>query len=122
MIKLIYSFGHDIELLSNSYSIYEVNKYNSILKLVTNDKLRYCYSKDSDEKILNNCKSSKLHTVVPNIKADNYLYNIVKNNLDNGDIISIKNNKSTINQLSSTIDYINQKGKKIVLLKKLLEE
>ena len=122
MIKLIYSFGHDIELLSQNYSIYEVNKYNSVLKLVTNDKLRYCYSKDKNEKILNNCKSSKLHTVVPNIKINNYLYNIVKNTLNNGDIISINNSKTTLEELSSTIDYIHQKGKKIVLLKKLLEE
>ncbi len=122
IVKLISSFGHDIELLSSTYTIYEVNKYNSIIKLTTRDNLSYCYSYASNEKLLKSCKDSKLYTIIPTIKVDNYLYNTVKNNLENGAIISIKNNNTSFRELKSTIDYIHQKGKKIVLLKKLLSE
>ena len=122
LVKLIKSYGNDIELYSNKYSIYEVNKYNSILKLVSEDKLFFCINKDKNEEMLKNCETSKLYTIVPSITPLNYLYNSVKNNLENGSIISITNNKATINELSSTINYIQQKGKKIVLLKNLIEE
>lgn len=122
ILKLIKGFGHEIELLSDNYSVYEVNKYSSILRLISESKLSFClfYNKNND--ILNNCKTSKLHSVIPSIITDKYLYNSVKNNLENGSIISITNNKNTIRELSSTVNYIHQKGKKIVLLKNLIEE
>ena len=37
-------------------------------------------------------------------------------------VYSLKNNKNTARELSSIINYILQKGKKIVTLEKLLEE
>ena len=38
--KIVYS-GNEIELLSNNYSVYEVNKYNSLLKLISKDGLLF---------------------------------------------------------------------------------
>lgn len=122
IVKLIKGFGNDVELLSNNYTIYEVNKYNSILKLISTDKLSFCIIKEKNDNILKNCKSSKLYSIIPTIKTDTYLYSTVKNNLKNGSIILIKNNKNSLRELSSTINYINQKGKNIVLLNKLIEE
>lgn len=122
LIKLIKSFGNDVELLSSKYSIYEVNKYNSILKLISEDNLSFCINQEKNDELLKSCETSKLYTIVPTIKSFNYLYNSVKHNLENGAIISVTNNISTLKELPSTINYINQKGKKIVLLKKLLEE
>lgn len=122
LIKLIKSFGNDVELSSQNYSIYEVNKYNSIIKLISDDRLEFCINKDRDNDLLNNCISSKLYTIIPSFEASNYLYNSVKHNLENGSIILIKNNKPILNELSATINYIHQKGKKIVLLKNLILE
>ncbi len=122
LIKLMIAFGNDVELLSNKYSIYEVNKYNSILKLVSDKRLNYCLNRKKDEELLDNCKESKLYSIVPTLESSTYLYNSIKNNLENGSIILIKNNKSTLIELSSSVNYILQKGKKIVPLKKLLEE
>ena len=122
LIKIIASFGNDIELLSDNYSIYEVNKYNSILRLITSDKLSYCYLEEENEDILKNCKESKLQSIIPSIKNKVYLYGNVNNKLKNGSIISMLNNNTTVKELKSTISYIYQKGKKIVLLKKLLQE
>lgn len=122
LVKLISSFGNDIELLSDNYSIYEVNKYNSILRLITKDKLSYCYLNEKNDLVLKNCKESKLQSIIPSIITNLNIYGNVKNNLDNGSIISINNSTSVVRELKSTISYIYQKGKNIVLLNNLLIE
>lgn len=122
LIKLAEFFDNDVELYSDNYSVYEVNKYSSMLKLVSNDNFSYCLNLSKDKNILDNCKASKLYTIVPSIVPENYLYTPVKNNLQNGSIILIENKVNIIKELSATINYIEQKGKKIVPLKKLLEE
>ncbi len=122
LIKLIEFFDNDVELYSLNYSVYEVNKYSSMLKLVSNDNFSYCLNLSKDKNVLDNCKTSKLYSVVPSIIPENYLYTSVKNTLQNGSIILIENKKNILKELSATINYIEQKGKKIVPLKKLLEE
>ena len=119
-IKKIISSGNEVELLSDNYSIYEVNKYNSMIKLISNDGLNFCLNNDKKSTLLKSCESSKLYSVVPNINISKKLYNYVKNNLKNGLIISLSNNKNIVNELASSINYIMQKGKKIVMLKNIL--
>ena len=114
-IKSIINDGHEVELLSDIYSVYEVNKYNSMINLISKEKLRFCINIDKNESLLNACKTSKLYTIVPTIKNNTYLY--IKNNLRNGSIIAFNNNK----QLSVTINYILQKGKIPILLKNILD-
>lgn len=121
VVKLILNFGNDVELSSTNYSIYEVNKYNSILKLISNDKLSYCLLDKENNELLKKCKESNMLTLIPSINTDKYFYDSVKNNLENGSIIKITNNLNIIKELSATINYINQKGKKIVLLKNFFE-
>lgn len=121
LVKKINDKGNQVELLSDSYSIYEVNKYNSILKLVSKTRLNFCINKEKNDALLNSCSSSKLYTIVPSINITNNLYLNIKNSLSNGLIISISNNLNNIKELSSSINYIIQKGKKIVLLKNIIE-
>ena len=120
-IRLILNNNHEIELLSDTYTIYEVNKYSSFFKQLSNNKLFFCLNKDRNDVLLKSCESSKLYSIVPSIIKTNGLYNYVKNNLENGLIIALSNNKQIVNELSSTINYIEQKGKKIVLLKSIIE-
>ena len=120
-IRLILNNNHEIELLSDTYTIYEVNKYSSFFKQLSNNKLLFCLNKDRNDVLLKSCESSKLYSIVPSIIKTNGLYNYVKNNLENGLIIALSNNKQIVNELSSTINYIEQKGKKIVLLKSIIE-
>ena len=122
VIKLIRSFGHDVELISNGYTIYEVNKYNSLLKTISNDNLSFCLNKQNEDKILKNCENSKMHSIIPSVVIENYIYNTIKHNLENGMITLVPINKQTIKELSATINYIKQKGKKIVLLSNLIQE
>lgn len=121
IVKEILKYGNDIELLSNTYGVYEVNKYTSILKLISNDRLRFCLNINKDDNVLNSCKDSKLYTITPSIIQKNNLYNSLKHNLENGSIILLSNNKIITKELSSSINYIEQKGKKIILLKSIIE-
>lgn len=122
LVKLILLSGHEVELFSKTYDSLEIKKYSSMKKILTGRNLSYCYTNLKNTLILNNCKEQKMHTIIPSIITGNYLYNDVKKNLDNGSIISISNNYNAVRELSSTINYIFQKGKEIVLVSKLLEE
>lgn len=122
LLKLILLSGHKVEFYDEKYETAAIKKYNNILKSITNDNLNYCYTTIKNDNLLENCKKEKLHTIIPTIITDFYPYNDIKNNIENGSIISLKNNKNTARELSSIINYILQKGKKIVTLEKLLEE
>ena len=122
IIKTILTYGHDVELLDNTYEISTIKKYNSIKKTIANDTFSYCYTTTKNEELLNNCKKEKMHTIIPTIITGNYPYSDIKNSLNNGAIISFENNQNTVRELSSIINYIGQKGKKITILEKLLEE
>ena len=121
IINDIIENGNEIELLSDNYTVYELNKYNSLLRLLSNDKLLFCLNSNRDINLLNSCKISKLYSVVPTVKLTKGLYSYITNNLENGIIISIDNNKHVLNELSSSINYIKQKGKSIILLKNIIE-
>lgn len=121
LVKKINDYDNQVELLSDNYSIYEVNKYNSILKFISSNKLNFCLNKNKNDSLLNACESSKLYTIVPTINITNNLYLNIKKNLSNGLIISIDNSFNNIKELSSSINYIIQKGKKIILLKNIIE-
>ena len=120
LIKTIKENGNQVELYSSNYSIYEVNKYSSLLKYVFKEKLNFCININKDNELLKSCESSKMYSIYP-YKIDNNLYLNIKNNLSNGLIIALDNSNKIVKELSSTINYILQKGKKIVLLKSIIE-
>ena len=122
LIKKMINYGNDVELLSDKYTVYEINKYNSILKLVSNDKLQFCLNNNRNKELLDACKSSKLYSIVPTAKKSKGLYIYLTRNINNGIILSLNNNKQIMNELASSINYIKQKGKNIVLLKNILDE
>ena len=97
------------------------NLLNSLLRLLSDDKLLFCLNSNRDINLLNSCKISKLYSIVPTVKLTKGLYSYITNNLENGIIISIDNNKHVLNELSSSINYIKQKGKSFILLKNIIE-
>ena len=120
IVKQIIDNGNEVELLSDNYTIYEVNKYNSMIKMISNNKLLFCMNKEKNNELLNSCETTKLYSIVPKQNINN-LYSYMKNNLENGMIILLSNKKSIVNELSSTLSYIKQKGKNLILLKSILE-
>ncbi len=120
VVEKIYLNGHSIELLSSDYA--NIKKANKILKSLTGNKAKYCYSEEEDKDIIEVCEKNKMHSIIPTIITSNFPYNDIKNNVTSGSMISLTNNIGTVRELSSIINYLNQKGYKILLLEDLLDE
>lgn len=120
VVEKIYLNGHSIELLSSDYA--NIKKANKILKSLTGNKAKYCYSEEEDKDIMEVCEKNKMHSIIPTIITSNFPYNDIKNNVTSGSMISLTNNIGTVRELSSIINYLNQKGYKILLLEDLLDE
>ncbi|MBR2678170.1 MAG: hypothetical protein IKE63_02015 [Bacilli bacterium] len=121
--KLLKS-NHEFELLSY-HNTYDESLFKTAVDYIENttkNKCNYCYTVSDNDKLLNLCKKLKLHTVKPTIEINNNLLHRVKNNLDKGNIISIKVNNYTLKELNTTIKYLKNKGYSFVTLDNLLIE
>ena len=88
---------------------------NNIINNKSNNKSTYCLFIEKNTKSLNNCANNKMLSIIPTIKGD---YLTIKNNLENGSIIIINNTQ----ELNNSIEYITNKGYKIVPLSNLIIE
>ena len=122
VLEKIYLNGHSIEILSSEYTKEEVKKVNKTMRALMGGKVHYCYSEIEDNNLINNCKTVKMHSIIPTIITSNFPYSDIKNHVTSGSIISLDNNINTIRELSPILNYLNQKGYKIVTLDELLEE
>ena len=122
LIDIIIKSGHKVEYKSDEYNVDEVLKYNDLLKVKTNNNLKFCYTDEENITILSNCNYKKMHTIFPNIITTNFPYSDVKRNLDSGSILSFKSNQHTLRELKYIINYINQKGFTIVNLDQVISE
>lgn len=122
LIDIIIKSGHRVEYKSDEYNVDEVLKYNDLLKVKTNNNLKFCYTDEENITILSNCNYKKMHTIFPNIITTNFPYSDVKRNLDSGSILSFKSNQHTLRELKYIINYINQKGFTIVNLDQVISE
>ena len=122
LIKKYKDFEFEILSYNNSYQEALFKTSISYLKTITSNSPKYCYTKEENEELLNLCKGLKLHTIKPLYYVDRSIYKEIKSNLSNGLIFSIDTNSYIEKELTSTIEYIKQKGYKLVSLNKLLEE
>ena len=122
LIKLINDSGHEIELLSESYDIKELKRYKNLIKKYTNNNINFCYLEKENYNVLNKCSENKLHTIIPSIITNSYPYSEIKQNISNGSIIKIKNNEIALKELKYILNYISQRGYKIITLNDLIKE
>jgi len=122
VLEKIYLNGHSIELLSREYSNNEIKKVNKMIKSLTSSKVKYCYSEKENNNLINNCKSNKMHSIIPTIVTTNFPYSDIKNHVTSGSIISLDNDINTIRELTPILNYLNQKGYKVITLDELLDE
>lgn len=95
---------------------------NTIINKYSRQENNYCYLEEENEGYLKICSLQKSYTIIPSIVTkDNPLIE-VKNNLKSGDIITLEINNKTLKELSLIINYINNKGYKIVSLDELISE
>lgn len=123
-INLLKNEEQDFELLSyqNDYNESFFKTSLSYLESITNNKAKFCYTEIDNNKLLNLCEKLKLHTIKPSLIIKKDSYKEVKENIDNGIIISLDINSLIEKELKETITYIKQKGYQIVPLESLIEE
>ena len=81
----------------------------------------YCYVQEYDKQEIEKCAKEQRHTVKIN-KINKNLLQETKKELSNGKIIVIALNDQTKKELKLTINYIKNKGFKIVKIEELLSE
>ena len=122
-----------IELIENNHTVgnlgynynYDVNGVSWMNTIVTNigkQKYTYCYLEEENDAFLNICKNNKSYTIIPSIIVKTNPLITIKKNLENGSIISLKINDSTIIELPLIIEYINSRNLNIINLEELLDE
>lgn len=123
-INLLKNEEQDFELLSyqNDYNESFFKTSLSYLESITNNKAKFCYTEIDNNKLLSLCEKLKLHTIKPSLIIKKDSYKEVKENIDNGMIISLDINSLIEKELKETITYIKQKGYQIVPLESLIEE
>lgn len=123
-LKLLKFHFHQVETLGKdkNYSQTILKEAKRNLRNIGKYTLSYCFLEKENKDILNICKEEKMHTLIPSINDTTFPLNETKKYLENGSTIHLKNNASTIRELKSLINYIYQKGYKIVPLEELLEE
>ena len=112
----IYTYGN-----KGKYSLDNLKYSNNLINNNYNKSL-YCLVKTKDKYVIDICSKNNMHTILPNIIISNNLYNEVKHNLKNGNIILFNLTNKNISELKLTSDFINSHGFKIVSLEKLLKE
>lgn len=112
---------NELELLSYNDSYERETFIEGLHALfnITNISPKYCYSEYDNKNVLELCNSLNMHTIIPSINANDNSFSTIKNKLRNGSIISLPNSK---NNLNTIINYIKQRGYKIVTLDELLSE
>ena len=122
-----------IELIENNHTVgnlgynynYDVNGISWMNTIVTNigkQKYTYCYLEEENDDFLNICKNNKSYTIIPSIIVKTNPLITIKKSLENGSIISLKINNSTIIELPLIIEYINSRNLNIINLEELLDE
>lgn len=112
--------AHEVEALSynNQYKKEDIMNASRELESIINRKGNYCFIRDKNIDILNSCMNNKMYTVIPSFIVNTF--SDLKNNLESGSIIEINIDK--LEELSTYINYVKQKGYTLVTLSELLSE
>ena len=120
-VKTLANNGQEMELLPVS-DVSLFNEGRRKLESLTNLQSKYCYATYDDEVVLNLCSRQKMHTIIPTIRLNNNIYSNLKGNLRSGSIINITPSDNNLKEMIVVVNYIKQRGFKLVSLDTLLNE
>ena len=90
----------------------------SYLKTISPNDGKYCLG----EEAINTCSKLKMHTIKPTMNLKKEIYRDIKNNLENGMLVSMECNNYVEKELPITINYLKSKGYEAVNLRDFLAE
>lgn len=113
--------GNEVEILSYDDSYDKLYFDDSLHKLfdITKVSPKFCYADYDRKEVLELCDRLGLHTIIPTINTSINSFSLIKDKLQSGSIISLKNNSTNLNTI---INYIKQRGYSLVTLNSLLLE
>ena len=126
-MDLIYEMASDgFQLENYGYNdVYSEDNFrwtNNMIFSLTNLEPKFCYSEYRNYEVLELCSKNKMYTVNPTLNVTNNPFYTVKNNLKEGNIISLNLTEETVKELPTIISYINQKGYNLVTLNDIVSE
>lgn len=126
-MDLIYEMASDgFQLENYGYNdVYSEDNFrwtNNMIFSLTNLEPKFCYSEYRNYEVLDLCSKNKMYTVNPTLNVTNNPFYTVKNNLKEGNIISLNLTEETVRELPAIISYINQKGYNLVTLNDIVSE
>lgn len=126
-MDLIYEMASDgFQLENYGYNdVYSEDNFrwtNNMIFSLTNLEPKFCYSEYRNYEVLELCSKNKMYTVNPTLNVTNNPFYTVKNNLKEGNIISLNLTEETVRELPAIISYINQKGYNLVTLNEIVSE
>lgn len=126
-MDLIYEMASDgFQLENYGYNdVYSEDNFrwtNNMIFSLTNLEPKFCYSEYRNYEVLDLCSKNKMYTVNPTLNVTNNPFYTVKNNLKEGNIISLNLTEETVKELPTIISYINQKGYNLVTLNDIVSE
>lgn len=113
----LYNYGNN-----GNYTNELILMNNNIINNIANNKSNICLNINKDNNNLNICKNNNMYSLNPLIIESNDNYNNIKNNIENGSIISLDINKKNIEEINNIINYIKKKGYKLNYLSELVKE
>lgn len=116
--------GHTIGNLSyhEDYTHSDFVWMKTIITNAGNQNNNYCYTTKKAKKVLKNCKLQDSYTIIPTKVITQSPFINVKNNLTKGALISLEVNNELNTELENIVNYVINKGYKIVPLEKELQE
>lgn len=117
-LKEVYKNGH--EIIYGGVEENDLKKYIKIMEYYEKAPRTYCINTGIKD-ILNMCKKEEINSLkTNNIYTKDILLN-TKNNLEKGNFYVYKENKNTLKELSSTINFIEGKQLKIISITNMLK-
>lgn len=124
-LNLLFNYNdlsNEIDNITNHSNILFKGKtneeLNNFIKILHNE--IYCVKID-DFDIKKICSRKKLNSINKVLEIQDNLLNNVKNSIKNGTIFFISENNKNLKELSTTINYIQSRGYKIVTINELLK-
>lgn len=119
IISYLIKNNHTIGFLNSSKG--NINYMSAVVSKINNQKYLFCFNNLKNSEFLKICSLNNNYSISSNVIDKDYYIN-VKKNLTNGSILTFKVSSKLDNELELIINYIKQKGFKIINMPELINE
>lgn len=119
IISYLIKNNHTIGFLNSSKG--NINYMSAVVAKINNQKYLFCFNNLKNSEFLKICSLNNNYSISSNVIDKDYYIN-VKKNLTNGSILTFKVSSKLDNELGLIINYIKQKGFKIINMPELINE